>query len=195
MTTSPYYSRWLHHKCFVLIRIFISPPSPNTRTTFNLNRCRQSATCSPKLYFVTLHYIGLLTVRRPHALSKCKHTSPSVAPHESAAWNSWHFIPLISLCTYLKNFFIFFPDGQQQLVRIPRKGRGICTSPKCSTQKRSAKTRGSVKHAACRLEHQLHFQLLLFNLLYYSILELYRKIPNQLLSCPTAISEIKVTLT
>lgn len=78
--------------------------------TFNLNRGQQSVAHSPKLHFVTLRYIALLTVRRPHALSKCKHTSPSVALHESTAWNSWHFTPLIFLCAYLKNFLWFF-DG------------------------------------------------------------------------------------
>lgn len=127
--------------------------------TFNLNRRQQSVARSPKLHFVTLGYIALLTVRRPHALSKCKHTSPSVALHESAAWNVWHFIPLIFLCAYLKNFVFW------RLVRIPQNCRGACTPPKSSCG-----PSGSVKHPARRLQHQLRFQLLLFNLLYYSIL-------------------------
>lgn len=87
-----------------------------------------------------------------------------------------------------------FFDGRQRLVRIPRNCRGICTSPKPSIQKWYTKTLGSVKHPARQLEQQLHFQLLLFNLLYNSILELYHKIQNKLFSCPTAISEIKDTL-
>lgn len=159
--------------------------------TFNLNRCQQSVAHSPKLYFATSSYIVLLTVRRPHALSKCKHTSPSTALHESAAWNSWYLIPLTFLWAYLKNIFC---DRQQRLARIPRNCWGICTCPKPSTQKWYTQTSGSVKHPACWLQHQLRFQLLLFNLLYYSILELYHQIQNKLFSCLTAISQINDTL-
>ena len=85
----------------------------------------------------------------------------------------------------------FFSDGQQQLVRISGSCRGISTSPKSSTQKWYTKTSGSGKPPARQLKYQLHFQLLLFNLLYYSILELYHKSQNMLFSGPTAISETK----
>lgn len=45
-TTGPYFSRWLHHKSSVWIRIFISHFLQHTHTTFNLSGCQHKDTRS-----------------------------------------------------------------------------------------------------------------------------------------------------
>lgn len=111
----------------------------HAHAAFNPDGCRRRAACAPQLRFAVLCYGALLPAGRPHSLSQCKHTTPSIALHESAAWNSWHFSPFFSPTFSLEERFLRASSGSAEHLGT-REGFA-----------------GAAKRPGCRHEHQLQF--------------------------------------